>query len=150
MLRQRALEAGVGLRNEVPAGAPPLHADMQRLRQIILNLVGNAIKFSEEGGEVLVQYVEAGSSNGLRVVDRGIGIPGNLIGSAFEPFTQLHAGFGRKYDGAGLGLPLVKHFMELHGGTVSLDSAPGAGTTVTVLFPVAPAVAPAAATAARR
>ncbi|MEQ8813969.1 MAG: PAS-domain containing protein [Thalassobaculum sp.] len=150
MLRQRALEAGVGLRNEVPAGAPPLHADMQRLRQIILNLVGNAIKFSQEGAEVLVQYVEAGSSNGLRVVDRGIGIPDHLIDSAFEPFTQLHAGFGRRYDGAGLGLPLVRHFMDLHGGTVSLESAPGAGTTVTVLFPAEPAVAPAAATAARR
>jgi|GEM_PF-884834 len=136
MLRQRALEAGVTLRNGVPADVRPLHADIQRLRQIILNLVGNAIKFSNPGGEVTVQYVEVEGANGLRVVDRGIGILSDLFDSAFEPFAQLHSGFDRKYEGAGLGLPLVRRFMDLHGGTVTLESEVGAGTTVTVLFPI--------------
>ena len=135
MMRQRAVEAGVTLQNEVPADAPPLHADVQRLRQIILNLVGNAIKFSTAGGAVEVCYVDAGASHGLSVTDHGIGIPVDQIDEAFQPFAQLHAGFDRKYEGAGLGLPLVRRFMELHGGSATIESDADTGTTATVLFP---------------
>ncbi|GHD55992.1 hypothetical protein GCM10017083_35540 [Thalassobaculum fulvum] len=135
MMRQRAVEAGITLRNEVPADAPPLHADVQRVRQIILNLVGNAIKFSPAGGSVEVRYVDTGNSHGLSVADHGIGMPAGQIDDAFQPFAQLHAGFGRKYEGAGLGLPLVRRFMELHGGSVTIASDVDAGTTATILFP---------------
>ena len=135
MMRQRAVEADVTLQNEVPADAPPLHADVQRLRQIILNLIGNAIKFSAAGDTVEVRYVDAGTRHGLSVTDHGIGIPANQIDEAFQPFAQLHAGFDRKYEGAGLGLPLVRRFMELHGGSVTIDSDVDTGTTATILFP---------------
>lgn len=135
MLRQRALEAGVSLTNEVPKDAAPLYADQQRLRQIILNLIGNAVKFSTSGDNVVVRFLDTGSSRGLQIVDHGIGIPADQIASAFEPFAQLHTGVARKYEGAGLGLPLVRHFTELHGGTVSIESEAGAGTVVTVLLP---------------
>jgi len=135
MLRQRAAEAGVVLRNEVLDRAPPLHADHQRLRQILLNLVGNAIKFSLPRTEVSVCYVESGRGQGLRIVDHGIGMPADKIEAAFQPFAQLHAGFDRRFEGTGLGLPLVRSYMELHGGSVEIESASGAGTTVTVLFP---------------
>lgn len=135
MLRQRAAEAGIRLRNEVPAEAPALHADHQRLRQIILNLVGNAIKFSESGTEVTARYVETPRGQGLEIADQGIGMPADRIEAAFEPFSQLHAGFGRRFEGTGLGLPLVRRYMELHGGTVEIASRRGVGTTVTVLFP---------------
>ena len=138
MLRQRAAEAGVTLRNEMPDGAPAIHADSQRLRQVILNLVGNAIKFSAAGAEVVVRHVASEHGHGLQVVDRGIGMPAEQIATAFEPFSQLHSGFDRKYDGTGLGLPLVHRYMELHGGSVEIESASGAGTTVTVLFPGVP------------
>lgn len=135
MLRQRAVEAGIQLRNEVPADAPLLHADHQRLRQIILNLVGNAIKFSGGGTEVTVRHVDTPRGQGLEIIDQGIGMPADRIEAAFEPFSQLHAGFGRRFEGTGLGLPLVRSYMELHGGTVEIASRRGVGTTVTVLFP---------------
>src|SRR3546814_6264889 len=135
MRRHRAAEAGVELRNEVPETAPPLHADLQRLRQIVLNLVGNAIKFSATGTEVAVRLTGTSQTDGLRVVDQGIGMSPDKIEAAFQPFTQIHGGFDRKFDGTGLGLPLVRSYMDLHGGSVGIESRIGAGTTVTVLFP---------------
>ncbi|NQW08628.1 MAG: PAS-domain containing protein [Alphaproteobacteria bacterium] len=135
LLKNHALEAGVTIKNEVPNGTAPIRADHQRLRQIMLNLVGNAIKFSEAGTAVSVRYVETDDTRGLCVVDQGIGIAPDKIDKTFEPFSQLDSGHTRKHGGVGLGLPLVRRFMELHGGTVSIDSRVGEGTTVTVLFP---------------
>ena len=134
-LNKQAAEAGITLKNEVPESLPALRADPQRLRQIVLNLAGNAIKFSGPGSDVLVRYVEAGDAHGLCVVDHGIGIAAGQIDKAFEPFSQLDTGHARRRDGAGLGLPLVRRFMELHGGSVSIESCVGVGTAVTVLFP---------------
>src|SRR3546814_19810313 len=109
-LRHRAAEAGVEWRNEVPETAPPLHADLQRLRQIVLNLVGNAIKFSATGTEVAVRLTGTSQTDGLRVVDQGIGMSPDKIEAAFQPFTQIHGGFDRKVDGTGPGLPLLRSY----------------------------------------
>lgn len=136
LFANRAANAGITLKNEVPQGVPAIHADHQRLRQILLNLMGNAVKFSEAGDVVSVRYVEADDRHGLAVVDQGIGMEPSQIDKAFEAFSQLDEGHTRKREGAGLGLPLVKRFMDLHGGTVTVSSAAGDGTTVTVLFPM--------------
>lgn len=136
MIRKRALEAGVKLHNEIPMDAPPIPADPQRLRQVILNLAGNAIKFSPSGSDVTVHFLDDERGRGLEIVDHGIGIPEHQIAEAFEPFAQVHAGFDRNYEGAGLGLPLVRRFMELHGGSVEIRSEINAGTTVAVRFPI--------------
>jgi PAS domain S-box-containing protein len=137
LLMPRATDAGVLLRNDVQRGMPALPADRQRLSQIVINLVGNAVKFSDPGTEVVVRYVSSGHGNGLSIVDQGIGMAPDEIDRAFEPFGQLNAGNHRKHEGTGLGLPLVRRFMDLHGGTVSMRSRVGQGTTVTVLFPLA-------------
>src|SRR3546814_11836161 len=105
MLRHRAAEAGVELRNEVPETAPPLHADLQRLRQIVLNLVGNAIKFSATGTEVALRLTETSQTDGLRVVDQGLGSSPAKIEAALQPFTPIHGGFARQFDGPRPGLP---------------------------------------------
>jgi signal transduction histidine kinase len=97
--------------------------------------VGNAVKFSSPGSDVTVQYLKAAHGNGFRIIDSGIGISSDQIGSAFEPFSQLHTGANRQYEGTGLGLPLVRRFMDLHGGTISIRSQPGKGTIVSVVFP---------------
>jgi signal transduction histidine kinase len=126
----------------VPRGTPALPADRQRLSQIVINLVGNAIKFSDPGTEVAVRHVSSGHGNGLSIVDQGVGMAPDQIDRAFEPFAQLNTGNHRKHEGTGLGLPLVRRFMDLHGGTVSMRSQLGHGTTVTILFPL-PASPPA-------
>lgn len=143
LLRRNADDAGVALVNAVARDAPRLIADPRRLRQILLNLVGNAIKFSPEGATVDIAVEEPDGSMGgdrggglvLKVVDRGVGIVPLQIERAFKPFVQLSAGLRRSHDGAGLGLALVKRFVEMHGGAIELDSEPGRGTTALVRFP---------------
>jgi PAS domain S-box-containing protein len=137
LLRQRANEANITLRNDVPFNAPPIHADAQRLRQVVLNVVGNAVKFSNPDSEVIIEFLETALGTGLKVIDHGIGMPAENISSAFEPFSQLHSGLGRSYEGAGLGLPLVRRFMDLHGGVIDIQSETGQGTTVSIIFPLA-------------
>ncbi|MEQ8394112.1 MAG: PAS-domain containing protein [Thalassobaculum sp.] len=137
LLRQRANEANITLRNVVPFDAPPIHADEQRLRQVVLNVIGNAVKFSHPNSEVIVEFLETAGGTGLKVIDQGIGMPAGKISAAFEPFSQLHSGLGRSYEGAGLGLPLVRRFMELHGGTIEIHSETDQGTVVSILFPFA-------------
>lgn len=117
-------------------------ADPLRVKQILVNLLGNAVKFTPPGGEVSLALVPvetagAGSWVELRVADTGIGIAPEQQAQIFQPFVQLNSGLNRSFGGAGLGLSIVKHFTELHGGTVTLTSQPGQGSEFRVRLPAA-------------
>jgi signal transduction histidine kinase len=106
------------------------------LKQVLINLLSNAVKFTPAGGKVTASAAMA--NNGgflLSVSDTGIGMRAEDIPVALTPFRQIDNRLARAYEGTGLGLPLVKSLIELHGGTVSIDSTLGAGTTVTVALP---------------
>jgi len=137
LLRSRAAEQRIRLSLDAPSGKVPLVSGDERLiKQAVLNLVGNALKFTHPGGAVRVSVDLA--ANGrlfLRVADTGIGIAEKDLSRVLEPFVQLESAFSRKNGGAGLGLPLVKKIADLHGGSVTLESVLGAGTTVTIWFP---------------
>jgi signal transduction histidine kinase len=136
MMLPHAAKAQVRLDFRVAPGLPRLLADRRRLRQVLINLVANAIKFTPPGGQIVI-VAEAEPGGGLRVLvkDTGIGIAAGDIPKAFERFRQVDASIARKYEGAGLGLPLARDLVELHGGSLALESTPGAGTTATILLP---------------
>jgi signal transduction histidine kinase len=115
---------------------PQLYADQQYFKQILINLLSNAVKFTPRGGKVTLSAAVAtdGWLN-VSVSDTGIGIAAEDVWKALVPFAQVSSDLSRKYEGTGLGLPLSKGFVEMHGGTLKIDSEPGRGTTVTVRFP---------------
>jgi signal transduction histidine kinase len=118
-------------------------ADPRRLKQALVSLLSNAVKFTPEGGEfgLSISQRRAGEDEFLRmqVWDKGIGIPEGEIENLFVPFQQLDGGRARKYSGTGLGLVIAKRMVELHGGTLHLDSVEGEGTRVTITLPLVPA-----------
>jgi PAS domain S-box-containing protein len=136
-LREQAQEAGLELSAKVAKDLPPVYADKDRVRQILRNLLLNAIKFTPHGGKVQVKAC-ADSKGRMRITitDTGIGIAKQDIAKAFSQFGQVDGRLQRLYEGAGLGLPLVKSLVELHGGDLKLTSRVGQGTTVTIHFPV--------------
>jgi signal transduction histidine kinase len=136
MMQGQAAEANVSLRDEFAADLPYIRADRRRVRQILLNLLSNSIKFTPTGGDVQVSVFRAGSGIAFAVTDTGIGIAVEDIPRALERFGQVDSSLNRKYEGTGLGLPLSKRLAELHGGTLELESRVGIGTTITVTFPV--------------
>jgi two-component system cell cycle sensor histidine kinase PleC len=127
------LRSGVDLVLAVEGEPFLLLGDPQRLRQVMVNLVSNAIKFTPAGGRVAVCWRLVNGRAELTVADSGVGIDPAFLPHVFEPFRQGDA--GRPVDGAGLGLALVKRFVDLHGGTVAIASTPGQGTLVTAELP---------------
>ncbi len=121
---------------DVPADMPTLHVDPRRLSQALGNLLANALKFTPENGQVrfIVRQQPDGSVL-LQVQDTGIGMAEETIAAALEPFRQLDGSLARRFEGAGLGLSISKALAELHGGALSLASAVGEGTTVTIMLP---------------
>jgi signal transduction histidine kinase len=111
-----------------------LQADRKRLRQIVLNLLSNAMKFSRAGDEICISTLRRDGAIALAVSDTGIGMEADAIPKALERFGQIDSALSRKYEGAGLGLPITKQLVELHGWTLSIESKVGVGTTVTILF----------------
>ncbi len=127
---------GVELDMDVSELLPPLYADSRKLKQILVNLLSNALKFTEPGGKVTLRaWCQENCGFVFQVVDTGIGIALEDIPKALAPFHQIDSDLNRKYEGTGLGLPLTKSLVELHGGSMDLQSQPGVGTTVTVRFP---------------
>jgi CheY-like chemotaxis protein/anti-sigma regulatory factor (Ser/Thr protein kinase) len=114
-----------------------LTADPTKLKQMLLNLVSNAIKFTPNGGRVAIRTRQAGSWIEISVTDTGIGIAIEDIDRLFTEFQQLDTGPGRQQEGTGLGLALTKRFAELHGGEVKVQSVPGTGSTFILRLPVA-------------
>jgi signal transduction histidine kinase len=116
---------------------PPVMADPDRLQQVVWNLVANAIKFTPQGGRVRVAVESDGGHTAIVVADTGIGIPAEFLPHVFERFRQAEASTTRRYGGLGLGLAIVRHLTELHGGVASAESAgPNQGATFTVRLPV--------------
>jgi PAS domain S-box-containing protein len=136
LIEQRAEAKGLTVIKEVQAGLPEIVADLTRIRQILLNLVTNAVKFTERGGQVRVEaFLSEDGGHVLRVSDTGIGIDPKDIPKILMPFGQAHRAFTRAHEGFGLGLSLVLSLTEEHGGRLDIDSTPGEGTAVTVSFP---------------
>jgi signal transduction histidine kinase len=135
-LEPRAAESRVQLELSVPTSPPMLRCDAAKLRQILLNLLSNTLKFTPADGRVLLK-LECGADEGVTLIvkDTGVGMSPADIPRALEPFTQLDNRLARRYEGTGLGLPLTRSLVELHGGTLRLESALGEGTTVIVTFP---------------
>jgi PAS domain S-box-containing protein len=137
LIRERAVRAEVRLEITVQPDLPPLVADERKLKQILINLLSNAVKFTPAGGAVRMAAQRDPGSGELvvTVADTGIGIAPADIPRVMEPFGQVDNPINRKYRGTGLGLPLTKGLVELHGGSFQLDSTPGVGTAVTIRLP---------------
>ena len=137
LVDERAEEAEIKLRSELGEKLPLLYADERKLKQILVNLVSNGIKFTKPGGRVILR-AWCGTEGGLvfQVVDTGIGIALEDIPKALARFSQVDGDLNREYEGAGLGLPLAKALVEVQGGSINLQSEVGVGTTVTVRFPI--------------
>ena len=136
MLRVRADDKDVDLAVEGGDPNDALHADRRAVKQIIVNLVSNAIKFTPAGGKVRMRaLMDDRSRIQIIVSDTGIGIPADRHEVVFRPFEQLENAHARRHDGTGLGLYITRNLAEAHKGAIHLDSVVGEGTTVTVTFP---------------
>jgi PAS domain S-box-containing protein len=144
-VRQQAERRSVALLREVPAGLPLLLGDRRAIRQVLINLLSNAVKFTEPGGRVVLSAEAGDGGLSLRVSDTGIGIAPDALARIFEPFRQGDERLSRAFQGTGLGLAISRSLMDLHGGALSVSSAPGQGTRVSAVFPTARLIPPARA-----
>ncbi len=132
----RAHESRINIDIDMPSQFPALHADELRVKQALLNILGNAVKFTPEGGRINFGVrVEQDGGISFVVKDTGIGIRPDDIPKIMSVFGQADGSFARNYDGAGLGLPMARSLMELHGGELKIESALGVGTTIQLRFP---------------
>ena len=143
LMRVRAEGRGIGLALEIVGRMPErIHTDPTRLRQILVNLLGNAIKFTEQGGVRLkVRYVGEGTSSSMvqfDVTDTGIGMNAEQVARLFRPFTQADASTTRRFGGTGLGLTISRRLARMLGGDITIRSAPGKGSTFTVTIATGP------------
>jgi protein-histidine pros-kinase len=130
-----AHQRGVSLAIQVPRGVRDVHADRLRLRQILWNLISNALKFTDRGGQVTISAADDGDHILVAVRDTGIGIAGADLPRLFQTFEQLAPGARDRPAGTGLGLALTKRLVQIHGGTIDVESELGAGTTFTIRMP---------------
>ena len=126
-------EISLGL--AIPKTLPPLVADPDRLRQVVQNLMDNALRYTPRGGAVRITLAAENGDIRLSVADTGIGMSPQEVAIALEPFRQIDNAFTKRFDGTGLGLPLAQQLAELHGATLAIDSAFGRGTTVHIRIP---------------
>jgi PAS domain S-box-containing protein len=132
----KAAAAGITLNVEMPSDLPLLWADERMLKQVTLNLLSNALKFTPKGGTITLRaHLDDLGGLVFIVSDTGIGIAAKDFDKIFRPFGQVDSSMTRRFEGTGLGLPLTKGLVELHGGTVVLESEVGRGTTVTIHLP---------------
>jgi PAS domain S-box-containing protein len=136
LVRQRAEDGGLAFDLDIPDDLPLLRGDQRKLKQILANLLTNAIKFTDAGGKVTLRaWCRADSGFVFQIIDTGIGIAAEDVPKALSRFGQVDGDLNRQYEGTGLGLPLTKALVELHGGRFDLQSQVGIGTTATVRFP---------------
>jgi signal transduction histidine kinase len=136
LIGPRAERAQLSVVERIPANLPPLWADERKLKQILLNLVSNSVKFTPAGGRVEVSAaIEPVEGLSIIVQDTGIGIPAADLDRVLEPFVQVENSLTRSYQGSGLGLPLAAKMMELHCGKLTIASQLGRGTLVRLAFP---------------
>ena len=130
-----AAAKSLDLRNEAPANFGTLAVDQQKLRQVLVNLASNAIKFTPDGGTVSIAVERTAEGSVFSVTDSGIGISEEDIGRIFAPFEQVDSLLSRRRGGTGLGLALVRRLTELHGGRVEVHSEEGKGSRFDAVFP---------------
>ena len=146
VVRASATARNISLHFARPSEPHVLVADAERLQQVLWNLLSNAIKFSDSGGRVELRLSQEGSQLRLAVVDEGRGIEPDFLPYVFERFKQADGSTTRRYGGLGLGLAIVRHIVELHGGRVIVDSnGAGRGATFTLILPIRATIAPAEA-----
>jgi signal transduction histidine kinase len=134
LVRERATRHGIALNIEIADGVGTIVADERKVRQVVLNLLSNAVKFTPAGGQVALRAWPVDSGVEVSVADTGIGIAPADQAAVFEEFRQV-GDSALKHEGTGLGLALAKRFVELHGGTIRVESAMGEGTTFTFSLP---------------
>ncbi len=136
LVRERVIQGKINLRQELSDNLPALFADGRKIKQILLNLLSNAAKFTPPGGTVTIAAeVSPGGELVICTTDTGIGMSEQQIQIALTPFGQVDSAFSRAHQGTGLGLPLCLALTELHGGTLTVESEPDAGTTVRITLP---------------
>jgi PAS domain S-box-containing protein len=149
MLLVRAAHGNLSVQRQLQSGLPDLRCDVRRVRQIVLNLLSNAIKYTPAGGEIRVSTgLDRAGNMEIAVSDTGVGIADQDQRRVMEAFVQVDSDLNRKSEGTGLGLPLTKRLVELHGASLTLRSKLGEGTTMTVRFPRERVIWPAETTAA--
>jgi cell cycle sensor histidine kinase DivJ len=136
MMRLQAEAKSIDLQTQIAPDAGEINADRRAVQQILINLVSNAIKFTPNGGDVVIGAKRIGSRLHFWVRDTGIGIAEEDFANLGKPFMQIQNDYTRRFEGTGLGLSLVKGLVTLHEGTMSIESMPGEGTTVTISLPV--------------
>jgi signal transduction histidine kinase len=136
IVRHRAQQANIAIELSLPEPPIALVADERALKQVLINLVSNAVKFSPDGSLVRIEAHVRPDCLRISVIDEGVGMAPEDIPRALTPFTQLDGSLSRAHEGTGLGLPLAKHLAELHGGKLRIESQVGAGTAVHVDLPL--------------
>jgi len=135
LVETQARQSNIRLSVSLDRNVPLVRADERRLRQILINLLSNAVKFTPKGGHVGISSARRNGGLAITVSDTGIGMAPEDIPVAMSAFGQVHGRARRREEGTGLGLPLAKHLVELHGGTFAIDSRINVGTTVTFVLP---------------
>ena len=135
LVRERAMRQGLALTLDVPEGIADWVADSRKLKQVVINLLSNAVKFTPAGGRVTLRARALEHAVEIAVIDTGVGIALDQQALVFEEFRQAGGDVLRKSEGTGLGLALAKRFVELHGGTMRVESAPGQGSTFAFILP---------------
>jgi signal transduction histidine kinase len=130
-------EKGVTLENLAPPATPAVLADQDRLTQILLNLLGNALRYTPDGGKVSVSAAREQGWLAISVSDTGVGIAPEHLPHVFDRFYRVDESRSRSSGGSGIGLTIVRRLVEAHGGTIRADSRPGEGTTFTFTLPLA-------------
>jgi len=123
------------LRIDLPQDGFTLRCDKLKLKQILINILSNAAKFTPDGGTITINLTSTDDDVTIAIADNGVGMSPNDIPRALARFSQLHPSGVKESAGTGLGLPLAKLLVELHGGNLSIESAPGKGTTVRITLP---------------
>jgi signal transduction histidine kinase len=139
LLRPLADKKGLSLTFEGSKSGFAVWADTKRFHQILVNLVGNAIKFTDSGAIRIGMSTVSDDVVKITVTDQGIGINAEHLDLLFQPFVQVDGRLSRKYEGTGLGLALTKSLVDAHGGRISVESVPGEGSCFSVFLPSAAA-----------
>lgn len=136
LVRESAARQGLEINAELAHDLPPILCDRRKMKQVVINLLSNAVKFTEHGGRVSIRaWIDDAGGPVMEVSDTGIGMAAEDVPRVMEPFAQIGSPMTREHEGTGLGLPLVKKLVELHGGSIGVDTAPGRGTVVRVRLP---------------
>jgi len=139
LVRERASNHGLALQLEIDDDIAQWVGDERKIKQVVINLLSNAVKFTPPGGQVTLRACRVGAGDGeaveIAVVDTGIGIDPDQQALVFEEFRQAGGDYLRKAEGTGLGLSLARRFVELHGGSIRLESMPGRGSTFVFVLP---------------